>query len=76
MNEYVNIRGNKFFNDTAIPISLGTTGYNRRVRGCEFDERPGGVNYQKNFGEYGVVRGAEYGFFILLRYNLTDRKTL
>ena len=34
-----------------------------------------------NFGEYGVVRDAECGFFlffvfILLRYNLTDRKTL
>ena len=35
-----------------------------------------------NFGEYGVVRDAECGFFlfvfflILLRYNLTDRKAL
>ena len=69
INEYVNIWGSNFFNCTSLTIQrspsvLARRGYNSRIRGCEFDGRPGEVNYQNNFREYGVVWGAECGFFL------------
>ena len=71
INEYVNIWGSNFFNCTSLTIQrspevLARRCYNSRIRGCEFDGRPGEVNYQNNFREYGVMRGAECGFFYIV----------
>ena len=56
--EYLNIRGNECSNCSALTRqkldkSWHIRSYNSKQEGCEFDGKPGGINYEKNFGDYG-----------------------
>ena len=58
--EYVNIRGNNCSYCTALTKqeagkSWCIRSYNSIEKGCEFDGRQGGIDFENNFGEYGGI---------------------